>query len=142
MIKAQPMRRLILIITIGLLIPDLKAQQPEPLKIISRKYCTEIGRFDLIFDEDEISGSYALLHKKSLGSIWGKLEGNKAVGRWIDQDGTGDIIIEFNTDFSWFTTSYRNDEHPETWYRDQWHGQLRPGDQPTFSINDKTYRCE
>ena len=44
-------------------------------------------------------------------------------------------LIEFNEDFSWFTTSYRNDEDPEKWYEDQWHGQLRPNDENVFEID-------
>lgn len=64
------------------------------------------------------------------------------VGRWIDEDGQGDIQIEFNEDFSWFTTSYRNDEHSEKWYEDQWHGHLRPNNKIEFEINDKIYKCE
>lgn len=109
---------------------------------ISRSYCTEIGKFNMLFDEDEVSGSYSLSVKNSLGAVWGKLEGNKMTGRWFDADGGGEIIITFNEDFSWFTTKYRNDEKPETWYTDQWHGALRTGDESTFQKDGKTYRCE
>ena len=107
--------------------------------IISRNYCTEIGRFDMLFYGDEISGSYALLPKRSLGAIWGKLKKLEMKGRWIDEDGKGDIIITFNQDFTFFTTSYRNDEHPEKWYEDSWHGHLRSNQNQKFSINGKEY---
>ena len=111
-------------------------------KTLLRNYCSEIGRFDLIFYEDQVSGAYSLLPKKSLGAIWGKLKDQQMIGRWIDEDGQGDILIEFNEDFSWFTTSYRNDEHPEQWYRDQWHGHLRPEGKREFTIDGKKYKCE
>ena len=110
--------------------------------ILVRNYCTEIGRFDLWFYDDEISGSYVLLPKESLGAIWGKLENREMKGRWIDGDGAGDIIIQFNEDFSWFTTSYRSDKNPEKWYTDSWHGQLRPDQEPKFQVNKKVYVCE
>ena len=87
-------------------------------QVISRSYCTEIGRFEMLFDDDEVSGSYSLTPKSSLGAIWGKLEGKTMTGRWVDGDGQGEIIITFNQDYSWFTTKYRNDAHPETWYDD------------------------
>ncbi len=61
----------------------------ESKNITVRNYCTEIGRFDLLFYEDEICGSYALLPKKSLGAIWGKLEDLEMKGRWVDADGGG-----------------------------------------------------
>lgn len=114
----------------------------DSANIISREYCTEIGRFDLLFYNDEISGSYVLLPKKSLGSVWGILLKDVMTGRWLDADGQGDIIITFDKDFSWFTTSYRSDDEPEKWYKDQWHGQLRPDKEPGFSIGEKNYRCE
>lgn len=109
---------------------------------ITRSYCTEIGRFNLLFDEDEVSGAYSLIPKESLGSVYGKLEGRKVTGRWLDADGQGDIIITFNDDFSWFTTNYRNDKAPDTWYTDQWHGALKNGDKSVFQKDGKTYRCE
>lgn len=109
---------------------------------ISRSYCTEIGKFQMLFDEDEVSGSYSLIPKNNLGAIWGKLEGTKMTGRWLDADGEGDIIITFNEDFSWFTTNYRNDKEPETWYTDQWHGALRPEKAISFEKDGKTYRCD
>ncbi len=110
--------------------------------MITRNYCTEIGRFDLLFYGNQVSGSYALLPKKSLGSIWGILEAQKMTGRWIDGDGEGDIIIDFNKDFSFFTTNYRSDEEPERWYTDQWHGYLRPNDNANFEAEGKKYQCE
>lgn len=109
---------------------------------ITRSYCTEIGKFQMLFDEDEVSGSYSLTPKQSLGAIWGKLEGTRMTGRWLDADGQGDIIISFNEDFSWFTTRYRNDKEPDHWYTDQWHGALRPNGKTTFEKDGKTYRCE
>jgi hypothetical protein len=114
----------------------------EKKSIIARQYCTEIGRFDMLFYEGQVSGSYALLPKKSLGSIWGHLDGNKLTGRWIDEDGSGDIIIKFNEDFSWFTTNYRSDDELEKWYKDQWHGALRTGNKSQFTQNALKYQCE
>ena len=128
-----------LFITLSLLI--ILVQKPES-KPIQRNYCTEIGRFDLMFYDDEISGSYVLLPKQSTGAIWGKLNGLEFVGRWIDGDGEGDIKMTFNKDFSWFTTSYRGDDEPDKWYIDQWHGQLRPNDNSQFEKDGKVYRCE
>jgi hypothetical protein len=120
---------------------NTKPQPPESETLL-RNYCTEIGRFDLIFYEDEVSGAYSLLPKKSLGAVWGKLENRQMIGRWIDKDGQGDILIEFNQDFSWFTTSYRNDELPEKWYKNQWNGHLRPNNNSEFETNGKKYMCE
>ena len=96
----------------------------------------------MLFDDDEVSGSYSLTPKSSLGAIWGKLEGKTMTGRWVDGDGQGEIIITFNQDYSWFTTKYRNDAHPETWYTDSWHGALKPAGQSSFERDGKTYRCE
>lgn len=107
-----------------------------------KNYCTEIGRFDLLFDADEIAGAYMLKHKNALGGIWGKLEGNIMTGRWIDADGTGDIIITFSDNFAFFTADYRGDDEPDKWYRDSWHGSLRPDDSKSFEFNTKTYTCE
>ncbi len=111
-------------------------------EITLRHYCTEIGRFDLLFYEDEVSGSYALLPKKSLGAVWGKLENQEMKGRWVDADGTGDIIIQFDEDLTFFSTAYRSDDEPDKWYRDSWNGHLRPDQGPKFSIEGKTYQCE
>jgi len=63
-------------------------------------------------------------------------------GRWIGADGKGDIIINFNEDFSHFSTSYRNDVHPEKWYSDSWNGYLRPNQNSEFRIKEKKYQCE
>lgn len=116
-------------------------QVPEPT-IISRSYCTEIGLFNMTFYDNEVSGSYALIPKQSLGAVWGRLNGPEMTGRWMDADGEGEIIITFNKDFSWFTTKYRNDEAPDKWYDDQWHGALRDGDKTIFEQDGVTYRCE
>ena len=119
---------------------DSKSLQNSSITV--RNYCTEIGRFDLVFYDDEISGSYALLPKKSLGAIWGELEGLEMQGRWIDADGAGDIIIEFSQDFQHFSTSYRSDEAPDKWYKDSWNGYLRPNQDSAFTVGGKTYQCE
>ncbi|MGX1928224.1 SMP-30/gluconolactonase/LRE family protein [Flagellimonas sp. 2504JD4-2] len=111
-------------------------------KVYAKRYCTEIGRFDLLFDDDEIAGAYYLKPKNALGGIWGKLKGNVMTGRWHDADGEGDIILTFNEDFSFFTADYRADDEPEKWYKDSWHGALRPDDSISFEFNHKTYRCE
>ncbi|WP_136467841.1 SMP-30/gluconolactonase/LRE family protein [Flagellimonas onchidii] len=108
----------------------------------AKRYCTEIGRFDLLFDEDEVAGAYYLKPKNALGSVWGKLNGNVMTGRWHDADGAGDIVITFNDDFSFFTADYRADDEPEKWYKDSWHGSLRPNDDISFDFNNKTYLCE
>ncbi|MDH3698655.1 MAG: hypothetical protein OEQ81_08310 [Flavobacteriaceae bacterium] len=114
----------------------------EDSVLITRNYCTEIGRFDMLFYEDEISGYYVLLPKQSLGAIWGEIEDLVMNGRWIDEDGQGDIIITFNADFTYFTTTYRNDEEPDKWYEDSWHGHIRPDQSQQFIVGDKTYQCE
>ena len=96
----------------------------------------------MLFYEDQIGGTYALLPKKMLGSIWGHLDGTRMTGRWIDEDGSGDIIIDFNETYSWFTTNYRSDDEPEKWYTDQWHGALRTTGESQFVENKVTYQCE
>lgn len=136
--ELQTMKPLFFILLLSLLTVPEKHHQT----VISRSYCTEIGRFEMLFDEDEVSGSYSLIPKNSLGAIWGKLKGNTMTGRWVDGDGRGEIIITFNHDFSWFTTQYRSDKHPETWYDDSWHGALRPEGKSVFERDGKTYRCE
>ncbi len=108
----------------------------------AKRYCTEIGRFDLLFDEDEVAGAYYLKPKNALGGVWGKLNGHVMTGRWHDADGAGDIVITFNDDFSFFTADYRADDEPEKWYKDSWHGSLRPNDDISFDFNNKTYLCE
>ncbi|NAY91520.1 hypothetical protein GTQ34_06290 [Muricauda sp. JGD-17] len=116
------------------------AQEANQIK--SKNYCTEIGRFDLLIDNDEVAGAYYLAHKNALGGVWGRLEGKTMRGRWHDADGKGDIIITFNEDFSFFTADYRSEDEPEKWYKDSWHGSLRPNDSTTFDFDGKTYRCE
>ena len=107
-----------------------------------RQYCTEIGRFDLTFYNNEVTGSYVLLPKKSTGAIWGTIDNRAFTGRWIDGDGQGDIKITFSDTFSSFSTSYRGDKDPETWYTDQWHGHLRPNTEASFEKDGKKYTCE
>ena len=110
--------------------------------IIQRRYCTEVGPFDLLFDSDEIAGAYAILPKNILGASWARLNGFKAIGRWHDPDGKGDIHFEFSPDWTFFTTDYRADDEPEVWYRDQWHGALMPSGNPeSFTKDGGTYRC-
>nr|WP_299071203.1 SMP-30/gluconolactonase/LRE family protein [uncultured Allomuricauda sp.] len=111
-------------------------------KVQAKNYCTEIGRFDLLIDADEVAGSYLLIHKDALGGVWGRLKGNVMTGRWHDADGKGDIIITFTEDFSFFTADYRSDDEPEKWHKDSWHGALRPDTGTSFDFNNKTYQCE
>ncbi|KQC30483.1 SMP-30/gluconolactonase/LRE family protein [Flagellimonas eckloniae] len=111
-------------------------------KVQAKNYCTEIGRFDLLIDADEVAGSYLLIHKDALGGVWGRLKGNVMNGRWHDADGKGDIIITFTEDFSFFTADYRSDDEPEKWHKDSWHGALRPDTGTSFDFNNKTYQCE
>ncbi len=118
------------------------AQNQKKNTVISKNYCTEIGRFDLLIDNDEVAGSYLLIHKNALGGVWGRLKGNVMTGRWHDADGKGDIIITFTDDFSFFTANYRSDDNPEKWYKDSWHGALRPNENASFEFNNKTYTCE
>lgn len=117
-------------------------QDKTETTVISKNYCTEIGRFDLLMVDDEIAGAYLLIHKNALGGIWGRLKGKVMTGRWHDADGKGDIILTFNDDFSFFTADYRSDEEAEKWYKDSWHGSLRPDSAVTFVSNGKSYRCE
>ncbi len=114
----------------------------DATEIVIRNYCTEIGRFDLVFYGDEVTGSYLLIPKNQLGAFWGRLDGEEITGRWVDGDGVGDIIVTFSTDFKTFRADYRSDEHPEKWYRDSWHGVLRPNEDPDFTYEGVTYRCE
>ncbi len=109
--------------------------------VIERNYCTEIGVFNLTFDDNEVAGSYSLTPKGTLGAVWGKLDGRKMTGRWIDPDGEGDIIISFNEDWSFFTTDYRGDDEPEKWYRDSWHGALKPQGKESFESNSINFNC-
>ena len=118
----------------------VRAQESNTVE--ERNYCTEIGRFDLLFYKDEVSGSYLLIPKNQLGAIWGKLDGTKVSGRWVDADGEGDIVLIFNSDFSFFRADYRSDEDPDKWYRDSWHGAIRLTDDDQFELNGVTYHCE
>ncbi|MEM9648223.1 MAG: SMP-30/gluconolactonase/LRE family protein [Bacteroidota bacterium] len=110
--------------------------------VYTKNYCTEIGRFDLTFDSNEVAGAYLLKHKNALGAVWGKLEGLKMTGRWTDADGSGDIILTFTEDFSFFTADYRSDDEPKKWHIDSWHGALRPNGDISFEFNAKTFTCE
>ncbi len=115
----------------------------EKNNLLSKNYCTEIGRFDMLIDNDEVAGAYYLIHKNALGGVWGKLSGNVMKGRWHDADGKGNIIITFSDDFSFFTADYCSDAEPEKWYKDSWHGSLRPDESASsFESNNKTYQCE
>lgn len=117
-------------------------QQKKKSQVFSKRYCTEIGRFDLLFNDHEIAGSYYLKHKNMIGGVWGILKDNIMTGRWQDADGKGDIIITFTDDFSYFNADYRADDEPNKWYKGSWHGALRPNDNPSFKFNQKTYQCE
>ncbi|UII81423.1 hypothetical protein [Flagellimonas sp. CMM7] len=120
----------------------LVAQNQEKNTVLSKNYCTEIGRFDLLIDNDEVAGSYLLIHKNALGGVWGRLKDTIMTGRWHDADGKGDIIMTFSKDFSFFTADYRSDDEPEKWYKNSWHGAIRPNSNNSFDFNNKTYRCE
>lgn len=122
--------------------PFLTAQEQKKNVVLSKNYCTEIGRFDLLIDNDEVAGSYLLIHKNALGGVWGKLKDNIMTGRWHDADGKGDIVITFTDDFSFFTADYRSDNNPDKWYKDSWHGSLRPNNESSFENNNKIYTCE
>ena len=126
----------------GLMCLLFYAQNEDQNTIMSKNYCTEIGRFDLLIDNDEVAGAYYLIHKKALGGVWGRLKDHVMTGRWHDADGKGDIIITFNPDFTFFTADYRNDDEPEKWHKDSWHGSLRPNETSSFEVNGKTFRCE
>ncbi len=108
----------------------------------TRNYCTEIGQFDLTFYNQEAGGTYIILPKQRLGSIWGILKSDTLHGRWHDADGKGSIVILFNQDKSWFRADYNNDKEPEKWYKDGWHASLRPDDESSFEINGIKYNCE
>ena len=118
------------------------AMAQEKNEVQAKNYCTEIGRFDLLIDKDEVAGAYYLKHKNALGGVWGRLTDHVMKGRWHDADGKGDIIITFNDDFSFFTADYRSDDEPDKWYKDSWHGALRPDSETTFEIEGKRYVCE
>jgi hypothetical protein len=107
-----------------------------------QNYCTEYGRFDMLFYNDQISGSYQLLEKSSLGSIWGTLEDSVMTGRWMDGEGTGDIVITFNEGFLWFEVKYNNDQDPDNWIEDEWHGGPRPEKLVVFYRDGIKYVCE
>ena len=95
------------------------------IEIEHKIYDTEFGRFDLWVHGDQIAGSYEIAPKKIIGSMWAKLDGLTAVGRWTDPDGSGDIELTFENGFQKFKADYRSDEEPDKWYRDQWHGILK-----------------
>ncbi|MEQ9296999.1 MAG: hypothetical protein RIF33_00475 [Cyclobacteriaceae bacterium] len=97
--------------------------QPE---ITHKTYDTEFGRFDLWFHGDQLSGTYEIEPKEIIGSVWATLDDQLATGRWIDPDGQGDIILMFEEGFEQFRADYRGDDEPDKWYRDQWHGTLKP----------------
>ena len=118
------------------------AMAQEKNVLLAKNYCTEIGRFDLLIDNDEVAGAYYLSHKNALGGVWGRLTDYVMKGRWHDADGKGDIIITFTDDFSFFTADYRSDDEPEKWHKDSWHGALRTSSENNFDLNGKTYRCE
>ncbi|WP_181899483.1 hypothetical protein [Flagellimonas nanhaiensis] len=120
--------------------PFVSAQEKNV--VLAKNYCTEIGRFDLLIDKDEVAGAYYLSHKNALGGVWGRLTDHVMKGTWHDADGKGDIIITFTNDFSFFTADYRSDDEPEKWYKDSWHGALRTTSENSFDFNGKTYRCE
>lgn len=86
-----------------------------------RTYNTEFGRFDVWIQGSQVTGSYQIVPKRVIGSVWAKLDGMKATGRWKDPDGEGDIILLFEAGFQKFTADYNNDKNPNKWFRDQWH---------------------
>ncbi len=125
-----------------LLIAVGRAYGQEKNILLAKQYCTEIGRFDLLIDDDEVAGAYYLKPKNALGGVWGKLQGNIMTGRWHDADGKGDIIITFEDDFAFFTADYRSDDDLEKWYKDSWHGALRTTTEASFERNGQRYQCE
>ena len=97
-------------------------------EIKHRVYDTEFGRFDVWVYGNQVTGSYEIAPKEIIGSILTELNESKAVGRWTDPDGQGDIEITFEDGFQKLHADYRSDNDPDKWYRDQWHGVLRGSD--------------
>ena len=117
---------------------------------VRRRFCTEIGSFDFLFYRDQVVGNYLILPRHRIGTFFGTQkvdvvgddEGPLRVeGRWIDPDGEGDLLIEFSRDFLGFTTRYRSDREPETWYTN-WGGARRRGAGSGFVTAGTRYQCE
>jgi len=108
------------VIVSGLILTTFALHGQTNNNITSSRYCTEIGVFDLVFDDNDIAGAYSLNHKNILGAIWGSLVKDQMEGRWMDSDSSGDVIITFQNNRSWFTADYRNDDEPDKWYKDQY----------------------
>ncbi len=121
------MKYLTLTILIFLLNDPCLAQS----KVEHKVFDTEFGRFDLWFQGEQITGSYEIAPKTIIGSIWARLDGLTATGRWTDPDGTGDIVLIFEEGLEQFRADYRGDDDPDKWYRDQWHGTVKGSKEPT-----------
>jgi len=111
-------------------------------KDIERHYCTQFGPFYLRFDDEKAAGIFNIFMNNDMGSVVGKLVGNKIIGNWIEVDSSGRIQLEFSDDWSSFDASYSVGEASEDW-RTGWHGVLRPAGRPkTFVVDTVTYHCE
>lgn len=97
---------------------SLRAQE----EIERKSYDTEFGAVDLWIYGNQITGSYEIKPKKIIGSMRAILVDNKAIGRWYDPDGVGDIELTFTADFTKVSIDYRADNDPDKWYRGTWHG--------------------
>ena len=131
--------------------PTRRRPAAEPAARILR-YCTPHGEFDLRFGSElsspahgslaQLTGYYSIAPRDVAGRIAGTLDGHRFTGRWFDDDGEGDIVLDFAADWSSFSADYRSDEDPETWYRD-WRGALRPPTgEESFERDGTSFRCD
>ncbi len=88
------------------------------------QYQTAFGRLDCWVYGKQLSGSYEISPKKIIGSFLAEINGDSATGKWVDPDGTGDIVITFYDDYSSLRADYNNHNNPDKWFRNQWHGTL------------------
>ena len=111
-------------------------------KDIERHYCTQFGPFYLRFDDEKAAGVFNIFMNNDMGSMVGRLDGNKVIGNWIEVESSGRIQLEFSDDWSSFEAAYVVGEVSEDW-RTGWRGILRPPDNPkTFAVGTVAYHCK
>lgn len=78
-------------------------------------YSSDFNELTIIQNGDMVTGTY----KHRNGRIEGRLNGRALIGTWVQDNGKGRFIFEFNSDFSGFTGKWGyNDADPSS----QWNG--------------------
>jgi hypothetical protein len=109
LIQNITMKRIFPLVLMGIMTCCCSAQTIE--------YCSNIGPVVLTFDQDSVAGSYliAVTSTPVNGKIKGKTKDGLFDGIWIDDEGSGRILIGFSSDKNSFSGFYNTSSNPSHW---------------------------